>query len=80
MPAPAPRDMWMQIRFGQLETSIQADSVSYAPDVADDMVKQLLKAFSEAITVLKSHGVIGDPGDDDWDDDDDEADEDGITE
>lgn len=54
----APRDMWMMIRFGQLEVDLSAEGVSYAPDVAHDMTSHLIRAFSEAIAELRGHGVI----------------------
>ena len=71
----APRDMWMMIRFGQLEVDLSAEGVSYAPDVAHDMTSHLIRAFSEAISELRAHGVIGQATDDD-DESDDPADED----
>ena len=73
-----PVNLWISIRFGQLEVNMSADDVSsYAPDVMDDLAKQSIRAFTEAITELRSHGVIGilsdDPADDEDDDDDDEG-------
>jgi hypothetical protein len=68
----------MSLRFGQLEVNFSADEVSgYAPDVANDMALHVVKAFSEGIAELRSHGVIGtiDEDDDtteDTEDDDDE--------
>ena len=71
----APRDMWMMIRFGQLEVDLSAEGVSYAPDVAHDMTSHLIRAFSEAISELRAHGVIGEAESDDPADDDEDADE-----
>ena len=72
----APRDMWMMIRFGQLEVDLSAEGVSYAPDVAHDMTSHLIRAFSEAISELRAHGVIGEAeSDDPADEDDEDADE-----
>jgi len=72
-----PVSLWMSLRFGQLEVNFSADEVSgYAPDVANDMALHVVKAFSEGIAELRSHGVIGtiddDEPTDDTDDDDDE--------
>jgi hypothetical protein len=60
-----------------LEVNFSADEVSgYAPDVANDMALHVVKAFSEGIAELRSHGVIGtideDDDADDTEDDDDE--------
>ena len=69
-------NLWLSIRFGQLEVNLSADDVSsYAPDVVDDLAKQGIRAFTEAISELRAHGVIGeaesdDPADDDEDDED----------
>lgn len=72
-----PVNLWMSLRFGQLEVNFSADDVSsYAPDVANDMALHVVKAFSEGIAELRAHGVIGNLDDDeqaDEDDDDDEA-------
>jgi hypothetical protein len=66
----------MSLRFGQLEVNFSADEVSgYAPDVANDMALHVVKAFSEGIAELRSHGVIGTIDDDDTDDDQDDDDE-----
>ena len=68
-------NLWLSIRFGQLEVNLSADDVSsYAPDVVDDLAKQGIRAFTEAIAELRAHGVI--PSDDPADEDDDEDDED----
>ena len=68
-------NLWLSIRFGQLEVNMSADEITgYAPDVANDMAVQTIKAFSEAIAELRAHGVI--PSDDPADEDDDEDDED----
>lgn len=56
------------IAYGDLWSEIVADEVSYAPDAIDDMVGQCSRAFSVAISELRSHGVIRT-----WDDE--EADE-----
>lgn len=73
---PPARDMWMMLRFGQLEVNLSAEGVSYAPDVADDMTRHLVRAFSEAIAELRDHGVIGEV---DSDEDEDETDDDEDT-
>lgn len=71
-----PVNLWLSIRFGQLEVNLSADDVSsYAPDVVDDLAKQGIRAFTEAISELRAHGVIGQATDDD-DESDDPADED----
>jgi len=69
-------NLWLSIRFGQLEVNLSADDVSsYAPDVVDDLAKQGIRAFTEAISELRAHGVIP-SSDDPADEDDDEDDED----
>lgn len=72
-----PVNLWMSLRFGQLEVNFSADDVSsYAPDVANDMALHVVKAFSEGIAELRAHGVIGNLDDDEQaDEDDDEDDE-----
>ena len=80
MPA-QPVSLWMSLRFGQLEVNFSADEVSgYAPDVANDMAIHVVKAFTEGISELRAHGVIGGIDDDlaeqaeeDEDDTDDDA-------
>jgi hypothetical protein len=75
-----PVSLWMSLRFGQLEVNFSADDVSsYAPDVANDMAIHVVKAFSEGISELRAHGVIGsiddelaDQADDGGEDTDDE--------
>ena len=55
-----PVSLWMSLRFGQLEVNFSADDVSsYAPDVANDMAIHVVRAFSEGISELRAHGVIG---------------------
>ena len=71
-----PVNLWLSIRFGQLEVNMSADDVSsYAPDVVDDLAKQGIRAFTEAIAELRGHGIIGadDPADDDEDEDDEDT-------
>lgn len=77
-----PVNLWLSLRFGQLEVNMSADDVShYAPDVAADMTVHLIRAFSEGIAELRGHGVIGIPPDDDDDTEDppedDDSDDDG---
>ena len=72
-----PVNLWLSIRFGQLEVNLSADEVSsYAPDVVDDLAKQGIRAFTEAIAELRAHGVIPYEEDDETDDPADEGDED----
>ena len=69
-------NLWLSIRFGQLEVNMSADDVSsYAPDVVDDLAKQGIRAFTEAIAELRGHGIIGadDPADEDEDEDDEDT-------
>lgn len=67
-----PVNLWLSVRFGQLEVNMSADDVShYAPDVAADIAKHVISAFTEAIAELRGHGVIGVL---DVDEDDDEED------
>ena len=74
-----PVSLWMSLRFGQLEVNFSADEVSgYAPDVANDMALHVVKAFSEGISELRAHGVIGtldETDDDDTADSEDDDDE-----
>ncbi len=68
-----PVNLWLSLRFGQLEVNMSADDIShYAPDVAADMAKHVLHSFTEAIGELRAHGVLGMSQDDEDDDDDDE--------
>ena len=61
-----PVNLWLSLRFGQLEVNMSADDVShYAPDVAADMAKHVLHSFTEAIGELRAHGVLGMSQDDD---------------
>ena len=70
-----PVNLWLSLRFGQLEVNMSADDIShYAPDVAADMAKHVLNSFTEAIGELRAHGVLGMSQDDD-DDEEDEADD-----
>jgi hypothetical protein len=72
-----PVSLWMSLRFGQLEVNFSADEVSgYAPDVANDMALHVVKAFSEGISELRAHGVIGTLDETDEDDTDDSEDDD----
>ena len=55
-----PVNLWLSLRFGQLEVNMSADDIShYAPDVAADMAKHVLHSFTEAIAELRGHGVLG---------------------
>ena len=56
----------MSLAYGELWVEITADGVSYAPDAIDDMVLQMTKAFSSALSELRGHG-IGRSFDDDGD-------------
>ena len=70
-----PVNLWLSLRFGQLEVNMSADDIShYAPDVAADMAKHVLGSFTEAIGELRAHGVLGMSQDDD-EEDEDEADD-----
>ena len=61
-----PVNLWLSLRFGQLEVNMSADEIShYAPDVANDMAKHVLHSFTEAIAELRGHGVLGMSEDDD---------------
>jgi len=57
----------MSMAYGDLWVEITADGVSYAPDAVDDMVQQMSKAFSCAISELRAHGVIRIYGEDEVD-------------
>ncbi|MEN6403062.1 MAG: hypothetical protein ABFD94_14045 [Armatimonadia bacterium] len=61
-----PVNLWLSLRFGQLEVNMSADDVhGYAPDVANDIAKHVLHSFTEAIGELRAHGVLGMSQDDD---------------
>lgn len=48
----------MSLAYGELWVEITADGVSYAPDAIDDMVLQMTKAFSSALSELRGHGIV----------------------
>lgn len=74
-PSVQPREMWMCLRFGELEIDVAAEGVSYSPDVVDDMLAHLLKGFGKAIEELRAQGVIAD----DFVEDDEDAEEEPET-
>lgn len=72
-----PVNLWLSLRFGQLEVNMSADDIShYAPDVAADMTGHVIRAFTEAIGELRGHGIIGSHQDEDDETDEDEESED----
>lgn len=80
-----PVNLWMSLRYGDLEVSFSTDDLShYAPDVAADMTGHLVRSFTEAISELRGHGIVGRPEDDyddeeDGEDTDDDEDADGDS-
>lgn len=48
----------MSLAYGELWVEMVADGVSYAPDAVDDMVQQMTKAFSSALSELRGHGIV----------------------
>ena len=48
----------MSLAYGELWVEMTADGVSYAPDAVDDMVQQITKAFSYALSELRGHGIV----------------------
>lgn len=48
----------MSLSYGELWVEMTADGVSYAPDAIDDMVQQMTKAFSYALSELRGHGIV----------------------
>ena len=69
-----PVNLWLSLRFGQLEVNMSADDVShYAPDVAADITKHVLSCFTEAIGELRAHGVLGMSQGDEDEDEEEEA-------
>jgi hypothetical protein len=52
------RDIKVSIAYSELWVEILAEDVSYAPDAVHDMMTQAIRAFSDTITELRSHGVI----------------------
>lgn len=52
------RDIRVSIAYSELWVEITAEDVSYAPDAVHDMMSQAIRAFSDTITELRSHGVI----------------------
>ena len=69
-----PVNLWLSVRFGQLEVNMSADEVShYAPDVAADICTHVSRSFTEAISELRAHGVIPTGEDDSEDEDEDDT-------
>jgi len=52
------KDIRVSIAYSELWVEITAEEVSYAPDAVHDMMSQAIRAFSDTITELRSHGVI----------------------
>lgn len=52
------KDIRVSIAYSELWVEITAEEVSYAPDAVHDMMTQAIRAFSDTITELRSHGVI----------------------
>lgn len=52
------KDIKVSIAYDNLWVEILAEEVSYAPDAVHDMMTQAIRAFSDTITELRSHGVI----------------------
>lgn len=68
-----PVNLHMSIAHGDLAVYFDAEGVTgYAPDVAHDLTTQALRAFTEAITELRSHGILGIHEDADIDEDEDD--------
>lgn len=76
-----PVNLWLSIRFGQLEVNMSADEVSsYAPDVMHDLTQHAIRSFTEAIAELRAHGVLGQDESDDPAEEDEAEDDDTTTE
>jgi hypothetical protein len=58
------KDIKVSIAYDNLWVEILAEEVSYAPDAVHDMMTQAIRAFSDTITELRSHGVISTLDDD----------------
>jgi hypothetical protein len=52
------KDIRVSIAYSELWVEITAEEVSYAPDAVHDMMTQAIRAFSDTITELRTHGII----------------------
>lgn len=52
-------DISVMVRYGDLQVALQAEGVSWSPDVADDMTSRIRKLWSDVITDAKAHGLMG---------------------
>jgi hypothetical protein len=59
------------ISFGELTVEIEADGL-YSPDGVHDLVGQVIRGFNEALTKIKTHGML-DMVDADAEDEDEDA-------
>lgn len=68
-------EMWMAISYDTLVVELSSEGVSYAPDVAADMVTHLVRAFTASISELKAQSIVmvgAETDEDETDDDEDE--------
>ena len=59
------RDVAMTVQYGELRVQIIAESVSWNPDVADDMIRRATDLWRNAIEELAQFGIFEIPDDDD---------------
>jgi len=51
------REMRLSLKYGELEIYLEAEGVSYAPDVLADQVTQALKLFEGVLEELVARGL-----------------------
>lgn len=52
------REMYVSLGYGDLEVTIGATDVAWAPDVATDLSARALQAFAAALETLVNTGVV----------------------
>lgn len=52
------REMYVSLGYGDLEVTIGATDVAWAPDVASDLSARALQAFAAALETLVNTGVV----------------------
>jgi hypothetical protein len=66
MAAAVSRDLHVRIEYGDLRITLLAEAVSYSPDALDDMRKQAMSMFREALDYANDiEHLIDDDEDDD---------------
>lgn len=52
------RDMSVALQFGNLAFHMQAEGVSWSPDVADDMSKRLVGMLRDSLAEAHAYGLL----------------------